>query len=105
MAHLVLTDDNFKEEVEDHSGVVLVDFWAAWCMPCQMLGPVIGEIAEEMNNAKIGKLNVDENPKIAGEHQVMSIPTVKIFKDGEVVETLVGVQPKEAYIEAIKKHQ
>lgn len=104
MAHLVLTDENFQKEVEESKGVVLVDFWASWCMPCQMLGPVIEEIAEETQDAKVGKLNVDESPQTAGKHEVMSIPTVKIFKDGEVVETLVGVRPKDDYLEAIKKH-
>lgn len=99
---ITLTDQNFKEEIS--SGLVLVDFWAPWCGPCRMLAPVIEEIANELKDVKIGKLNVDENPQTAGEFQIMSIPAVILFKDGEVVETLIGLRPKEAYLEAIEKH-
>ena len=98
---ITLTDQSFKEEIS--SGLVLVDFWAPWCGPCRMLAPVIEEIANELKDVKIGKLNVDENPQTAGEFQIMSIPAVMLFKDGEVVETLIGLRPKEAYVEAIKK--
>jgi thioredoxin 1 len=104
MADLAVTDKNFEDEVLNEEGVVLVDFWAAWCMPCQMLGPIIEELAEEMGDkVKVRKLNVDENKQTAGKYQVMSIPTVMIFKDGKAEKTLVGVQPKPAYETAIKE--
>jgi len=105
MPHVTITDQNFEEEVKNFKGVVLVDFWAPWCMPCQMLGPIIEELSEEMGEkVKIGKLNVDESGKTAQAFNVMSIPNVTIFKDGEVVETLVGVKPKAAYLEVLKKY-
>lgn len=99
----VLTDSNFKDEVS--SGLMLVDFWAPWCAPCRMLGPIIKEVAEEVEGVKVGKLNVDENPQTAQEYKIMSIPAVMLFKDGEVVETLIGLRPKEAYLEAIEAHK
>jgi thioredoxin 1 len=99
----VLTDSNFKDEI--NTGLVLVDFWAPWCAPCRMLGPIIEEIAGEVEGIKIGKLNVDENPVTAGEYKIMSIPNVILFKDGEAVEAIIGLRPKEAYLEAIEKHK
>ena len=99
----ILTDTNFKDEVS--TGLVLVDFWAPWCGPCRMLGPIIEEVAQEVEGVSIGKLNVDENPQIAQEFKVMSIPMVVLFKDGEPVETIIGLRPKEAYLEAIEKHK
>lgn len=102
MAHVILTDDNFQKEVMDSSKPVLVDFWATWCGPCQMLGPIIEEVDKEMyGRVVVGKMNVDENPKISGQMQIMGIPTVILFKDGKEVEKIVGLQPKEAYIKAI----
>ncbi len=104
MADLAVTDENFEEEVLKADKPVLVDFWASWCMPCQMLGPVIEELAEEMgDDVKVYKLNVDENKMTAGKYQVMSIPTVMVFHNGEAQKTLVGVQPKEAYENALKE--
>jgi thioredoxin 1 len=104
MAKIVITDATFEEEVLKAKGVVLVDFWAEWCMPCQMLGPIIEEIANETEGTyKIGKLDVDANQETAGKYQVMSIPSVLIFKDGELVETIVGVRPKASYLEALEK--
>lgn len=103
MAHVVVTDQNFKEEVIDHKGVVLVDMWAPWCGPCQMLGPIIEQVAVDVaDKAKVCKLNVDENPETAMEHQVMSIPTVILFKDGKVIDQFIGVQPKDVYVGAIE---
>jgi thioredoxin 1 len=99
----ILTDQNFKDEIS--SGLVLVDFWAPWCGPCRMLGPILDEIANESTDFTVAKLNVDENPQIAGEYQIMSIPAVMLFKDGELVETLIGLRPKEAYLEAIQKNR
>ena len=98
----ILTDSNFKEETA--SGLILVDFWAPWCGPCRMLGPIIAEVATEVKDVKIGKLNVDENPKIAQAFQIMSIPAVILFKDGEVVKTLIGLRPKEDYLKVIEEY-
>ena len=98
-----LTDQNFDQEVLKSDKPVLVDFWAAWCGPCQMMGPIIDELAEEMKDkVKIGKLNVDENRETATNYSVMSIPTLIIFKDGKVVKQLVGVQAKENLKEELK---
>ena len=88
--------DNFEQEVLKSEKPVLVDFYADWCGPCQMMGPVIEEIAEELKEkAKVGKINVDENPEIAVEYNVMSIPTLIIFKDGKEIKRFVGVTDKE----------
>jgi thioredoxin len=90
-----LTESNFKEEVLNTQGVVLADFWAPWCGPCRMVGPVLEAIAREKGEkVKIVKVNVDENPGLAANYQVMSIPTMIIFKDGQVVEQFVGALPK-----------
>lgn len=100
-----LNDENFKTEVEDASGLILVDFWAPWCGPCQALGPIIEQLAEELEGkVKVCKVNVDKNQVTANRYGVSSIPTVLIFKDGNVVEKLVGYMPKESYLEAVSRH-
>lgn len=105
MQNLAVTDKSFKDEVLDYKGVVIVDMWAPWCFPCQMLGPIIEEIAEEnKGKVKVCKLNVDENPQTAQKYQVMSIPMVLLLQNGEVKETLIGVQPKSVYQNIIEKY-
>lgn len=87
------TDQNFEDEVIGNDKPVLVDFWAPWCGPCQMMGPIIDELAKEFEGkAVIGKMNVDENQGVAGKFGIMSIPTIKIFKGGKEVKEFVGVQ-------------
>lgn len=91
----VFTDGNFEEEVEKSDKLTIVDFWAEWCAPCRMIAPIMVELASEnQGNVKIGKLNVDENSKIATKFGIRGIPTLLFFKDGEVKEQLVGVRPK-----------
>lgn len=104
MAIVEATDQNFTQETSE--GLVLADFWAEWCGPCKMVAPVLEDIDAEMSDkVKIVKLDVDENQETAGNFGVMSIPTLIFFKDGEVVDKVVGYQPKEALVEVINKHQ
>ena len=94
MAEIKLTDQNFEQEVLRADLPVLVDFWASWCGPCRMLAPVIAEIAEEYaGKVKVGKVNVDEQPNLANRYGIASIPTVMLFKNGEVVNTSLGYRP------------
>jgi thioredoxin 1 len=98
-----LTDANFQSEVLQSEVPVLVDFWAPWCGPCRQLTPIIDALAEEMSGTiKVGKLNIDDSPRAAEQYGVMSIPTVMIFKNGEVVQRFVGVQPKQRLKDAIE---
>ncbi len=91
-----LTDANFQAEVLEHKGVAFVDFWAPWCGPCRMVGPIVEELAQEYEGkVKFGKLNVDDNQKSAINFGIMSIPTMVIFKDGKEVDRLVGAMPKQ----------
>lgn len=104
MSEIVLTDQNFKKEVLEADLPVLVDFWASWCGPCQMIGPIISEIAKDLEGKiRVGKLNVDENTKISNEYGIMSIPTMKLFKSGKIIEEMIGMQPKEVIVEKIMK--
>lgn len=102
MVH-VLNNENFEKEVLKDDKVVLVDLYADWCGPCKMLSPTVEAIAEEEKEVKVGKLNVDENSDIAAEYGVRSIPTLLIFKNGELKEKSVGVQTKAQIIELLKK--
>src|SRR3989338_11251877 len=98
MSELTFNDDNFQAEVLNSPVPVLVDFWAEWCGPCRVQGPIINELAQEFkpDEIKIGKLNVDEAPSAPSRYQVMSIPTLMIFKGGKPVSQLVGIQNKSA---------
>lgn len=100
----IISAPNFQKEVLEHKGVALVDFYADWCGPCLILGPMLEEIDKQNKdeNVKLLKLNVDENQQLAGIFGVMSIPTVIIFKNGKVIDQKVGVQPKETYMSALK---
>ena len=102
---IILSENNFEEEVIKSDQPVLVDFWAEWCGPCKMLGPVIEEIADGYSGrAKVGKVNVDQNQALAGKYGIRSIPTLMVFKDGNVVEQVVGVQSKQKIEEILDKY-
>ena len=98
MAVINITLENFEEEVIKSEKTVLVDFWAPWCGPCRMLSPIVDEIADERSDIKVGKVNVDEQEELAMRYGIMSIPTLIVFKNGEVVKKTMGVQPKAAIL-------
>ena len=102
MSVINLTTENFEEEVLNAKEPVLVDFWATWCGPCQTMGPVVDELAQELTDVKVGKVNVDEQMPLAREYKVMSIPTFLVFKDGKVAERTLGVQEKSELEQLIK---
>ncbi len=104
MADVVMTDQNFESEVLKSDKPVLVDFWATWCGPCIVQGPIVEDVAQTMaGKVKVGKLNVDENPNIAQKYMVMSIPTLMVFKDGTVVKQFIGVTSKEMLVGELNK--
>ena len=95
MSEITLTAENFEQEVLNSDLPVLVDFWATWCGPCRMLGPVIAQIAQEQaGQLKVGKVNVDEQPALAAEYRIASIPTVMLFREGRPAATAIGARPK-----------
>lgn len=99
-----ITDSQFESEVLKAKGLVLVDFWAEWCMPCKMLSPVVDQIADEMPEIKVCKVNIDEQPSLAAEYKVMSIPTLIMFKDGKQVNQSIGVQAKDDIKELLRNN-
>ena len=104
MADITITDANFDTEVIQQDQPVLVDFWAVWCGPCQMQGPIIEEVAKAMEGkVRVGKMNVDENPQMSQKYGIMSIPTIMIFKSGTVVKQFIGVQSKETLLSELNK--
>ena len=103
---LIVTDATFQQEVIDNSSrPVLLDCWAPWCGPCRMVGPIMEQLASESNGRyRVGKLNIDENPRTAAQFQIQSIPTMLIFKDGKLVDRVIGAQPKPAIASRLLAH-
>ena len=103
---LEVNDDNFAQEVEENDGFSMVDFWATWCGPCRMVAPVVEELADEYHEKglKVGKLDVDSSPSISAKYGIRSIPSILFFKDGEVVDKVIGAVPRQHLEEKIQKH-
>lgn len=101
---ITLTESNWQAEVINSDKPVVVDFWAPWCGPCRIIAPIIEELSNEIDSVKFGKLNTDENPNIAMQYGIRAIPTIMLFKNGEVVDTRIGVQPKEALRQMVLSH-
>lgn len=102
---LTVTDDNFQSTIEGADGLAVVDFWAAWCGPCRMVGPIVEELAGEYaGKVTVGKLDVDSNQRTAAQFNVRSIPTILFFKDGKVVDTVIGAVPKPALERKFQEH-
>ena len=102
MAVVNITNANFKEEVLESDKKVLVDFWAPWCGPCRMVSPIVDEIAEENSAIKVAKINIDEQPQLASQYGVMSIPTLMVFENGDVVDKAVGARNKSFILQMLE---
>lgn len=103
MSTIKVTDADFQETINNNN-LVLIDFWAPWCGPCKAIAPVLEEISNEHSNVVIAKMNTDENPTISSQHGIMSIPTMMIFKNGQLVDRLVGALPKPAIVQKLEAH-
>ena len=103
MAYINGNQHNFQEEVLQSPKPVLVDFWASWCGPCRMVAPIVEEIAEELEHIKVVKVNVDEEPELAARYQIMSIPTLMVFKNGQIVNQALGALPKNQILDLLEK--
>ena len=101
MSAININKNNFQNEIMDSEKTVLLDFWAPWCAPCRMVGPIIEEIAGERPDIKVGKINVDEQPELASKFGIMSIPTLVVMKNGKIVQQVSGVTPKNAILEML----
>jgi len=101
MSYINITEQNFNEEVIQSDKPVLIDFWASWCGPCRMIAPIIEEIADERSDIKVGKVNVDDEVALATQFGIMSIPTLVVMKNGELVNKLVGVRPKDQILQML----
>ncbi|NLA87594.1 MAG: thioredoxin [Clostridiales bacterium] len=102
MSVININKHNFQDEVMNADKPVLLDFWASWCGPCRMVSPVVDEIAAERSDVKVGKVNVDEQPELAGQFGVMSIPTLVVIKNGRIVNQAIGAMPKSAILELLQ---
>ena len=102
---VTITDDNFSNEIEGANGLALVDFWAAWCGPCRMVAPIVEQLADEYDGrVKVGKVDVDSNQRTAARFNIRSIPSILFFKDGKLVDTLVGAVPKPVLERKLQEH-
>jgi len=103
MSTLTITQDNFQTQVVNSNNLILLDFWAPWCGPCRMVSPIVDEISNEFPDVVVGKVNVDEQPGLASEYGVMSIPTLTVLKNGKVVNQAIGVRPKQEILQMLGK--
>ena len=103
MSVYTISKENFESEVLQSDKPVLLDFWASWCGPCRMVSPIVDEIADEVSDCKVGKINVDEQPELAAGFQVMSIPTLAVVKNGKVINVSVGAKPKAAILSMLNE--